>query len=1305
MAVVVGVSQEGEFATAALPEDRTVTVTGGATTATVEVATSDDAVVEDDGKIVAQVRDTDAYAVGNPGEAEVVVRDDDMFTVTIAADATPIDEGGTARFTVTLSQAAPAAGMAVVVGVSQEGEFATAALPEDRTVTVTGGATAATVEVATSDDAVVEDDGKIVAQVRDTDAYAVGNPGEAEVAVRDDDEPTVTITADATPIDEGETARFTVTLSRAAPAAGMAVAVGVSQEGEFATAALPGDRTVTVTGGATAATVEVATSDDAVVEDDGKIVAQVRDTDAYAVGNPGEAEVAVRDDDEPTVAPIDEGETARFTVTLSRAAPAAGMAVVVGVSQEGEFATAALPGDRTVTVTGGATAATVEVATSDDAVVEDDGKIVAQVRDTDAYAVGTPGEAEVAVRDDDMFTVTIAAAATPIDEGGTARFTVTLSQAAPAAGMAVVVGVSQEGEFATATLPGDRTVTVTGGATTATVEVATSDDAVVEDDGKIVAQVRDTDAYAVGNPGEAEVVVRDDDEPTVTITAAATPIHEGGTARFTVTLSRAAPAAGLEVEVGVSQEGEFATATLPGDRTVTVTGGATTATVEVATSDDAVVEDDGKIVAQVRDTDAYAVGNPGEAEVVVRDDDEPTVTITAAATPIHEGGTGETARFTVTLSRAAPAAGLEVEVGLSQEGEFATVKLPGDRTVTVTGGATTATVEVATSDDAVVEDDGKIVAQVRDTDAYAVGNPGEAEVVVRDDDEPTVTITAAATPIHEGETARFTVTLSRAAPAAGLEVEVGLSQEGEFATVKLPEIRIVTVNGGDMAAKLEVATSDDAVVEDDGKIMARVGRVVAYAVGNPGEAEVAVRDGTPTSAGPAATILKQVAPRFGRSIASIMTKTIDCERYSRFQENRGTIGGVDVQPRAPAEEAPSAIRLWNPDGRRDGFGMSAEQVLRNSSFALGSGDRDDGNGMAYWGETSVAGFSGTADLLSMRGTVVSGVGGIERMENDLRSGIAIARSIGTIEYSLSPVGSGEVRSSLTSVHPYLCWFPGGDTSLWGMVGAGWGDASLTGAVNVDRLDTSLGMVAGGMTMKLRSNANHALLLKLSAFGVSMRSSELGALPRIEGDVASVRSIVESSWARRLESGARLRFSLEAGGRYDMGDAERGQGLMLGTRLQYAGRQDRGVTVDVSGHRLAMHTASGFRHWSGKLRLRYAPRDEGPDRSLELVLGRGVPRDAARRYLETDVLAPAEPETTPNANTSVGLYARHANPVLAGNGTLRLRGGVAWRRRNSFAYSAGLGLNLGDRLELTLDGVYQDRRHGGSGVNLRVRSSW
>ena len=144
-----------------------------------------------------------------------------MFTVTIAADATPIDEGGTARFTVTLSRAAPAAGLAVVVGLSQEGEFATAALPGDRTVTVTGGATRG---VGRGGDLVLDD------RWSRTTARSwrkCGTPTPTRWGTRarprwrsgTTTSFTVTIAAAATPIDEGGTARFTVTLSRAAPAA------------------------------------------------------------------------------------------------------------------------------------------------------------------------------------------------------------------------------------------------------------------------------------------------------------------------------------------------------------------------------------------------------------------------------------------------------------------------------------------------------------------------------------------------------------------------------------------------------------------------------------------------------------------------------------------------------------------------------------------------------------------------------------------------------------------------------------------------------------------------------------------------------------------------------------------------------------------------------------------------------------------------------------------------------------------------------------------------------------------------------
>ena len=127
--------------------------------------------------------------------------------VTITADRSPITEGQTATFTVRLSQGAPPGRpVDVVVALNQVGDFAKT-LPRQATVTRTlrmpAGVVEAQVDVTTRNDAVVEDDGKIVAQVRDTNAYAVGIPGAAEVAVRDDDTFAVTIAADATPIDEG----------------------------------------------------------------------------------------------------------------------------------------------------------------------------------------------------------------------------------------------------------------------------------------------------------------------------------------------------------------------------------------------------------------------------------------------------------------------------------------------------------------------------------------------------------------------------------------------------------------------------------------------------------------------------------------------------------------------------------------------------------------------------------------------------------------------------------------------------------------------------------------------------------------------------------------------------------------------------------------------------------------------------------------------------------------------------------------------------------------------------------------------
>ena len=1023
--------------------------------------------------------------------------------------------------------------------------------------------------------------------------------------------------------------------------------------------------------------------------------------------------------------PITEGETASFTVSLSTPAPDGGLAVEVALSEEGEGDfTDTLPESRTVTVPAGDRTASVSVPTLDDTVDEPDGAIVARVVErATVYTVGDPGTAEVVVQDADLPSVTITADRTPITEGETASFTLTVSTPAPDGGLAVEVALSEEGEGDfTDTLPESRTVMVPAGDLTVTVSVATLDDAVDEPDGAIVARVVErSTVYTVGDPGTAEVVVQDADLPSVTITADRTPITEGETASFTVSVSTPAPVGGLVVEVALSEEGggDF-TDSLPDTRTVTVPPGQQTVSVRVPTIDDAVDNPDGAIVARVAEqATAYTVGDPGTAEVVVQDTDLPTVTIEADRTPIVEGETasfteGEIVWFTLTVSIPAPAGGLVLDVALREEGggDF-TDTLPEARTVKVPAGQQTVSVSVTTIDDSVDEPDGRIVARVQPRPGvFVVGDPGAAEVVVQDNDLPAVTITADRTPITEGETASFTVTLSDRAPAGGLVVDVALSEEGggDF-TDALPETRTLIVSAGGRTALVRVETVDDRRDGNDGKIVARVERAGHYALGNPGDAEVRVKDNDELAQDdPTATIIEQVIPRVGRTVAGIVTRAIDCRRYSRFAEDHATVGGLAVQPRAHAtEEGPIAMShpdasAWTRDGRRDETGMSADEVLQTSSFAMTTPDREDDTGMAWWAEGAVAGFTGRYEALAMHGDVVSGVAGIEHLERDRRSGIAVARSIGDVEYSLPRFGSGTAHSSLTSLHPYVCWFPSDDTWMWGMLGYGWGVTSLSGAVTVEELDTSMRMGAFGITGELLTLESRELVWKASAFAVSMRIDEAWVELPIPGDVFSFRGMVESAWEHELESRAVLRSALEVGGRYDGGDAETGGSLALGGGVRYTAPDEHGLTAEVNGHGLAHHADTAFEDWGIDGKLRFYRRTGGRDLSLELELGHGSSGDAVRRFLEPDAAVPLQRGIPVDVGARAGLRLIYGGLELGRLGNAELHGGLASGLHGSAVYTGGLSLARDDRFDFALEGVYGSgpRSERSMGLSLRLR---
>ena len=240
--------------------------------------------------------------------------------VTIAAAIDVVTEGKPADFTITAAPA-PAADLMVSVTVDETGAMLPDPSPQARTVTITAGATEASLTVATDDDATHEPASVVTATVTEGTGYQLGTETSASVEVSDNEGPDerpeveVTIAAVTAMVTEGTAAEFTVTAAPA-PAHNLAVNVEVTETGDMLAAALP--ETVTIAAGATEASLTVATDDDATHESASVVTAMVTEGTGYEPGAEASATVSVEDDDEP-VGPLPQGGKAEPFAVVSPA--------------------------------------------------------------------------------------------------------------------------------------------------------------------------------------------------------------------------------------------------------------------------------------------------------------------------------------------------------------------------------------------------------------------------------------------------------------------------------------------------------------------------------------------------------------------------------------------------------------------------------------------------------------------------------------------------------------------------------------------------------------------------------------------------------------------------------------------------------------------------------------------------------------------------------------------------------------------------------------------------------------------------
>ncbi|ELA8079194.1 calcium-binding protein, partial [Vibrio alginolyticus] len=546
--------------------------------------------------------------------------DDDRPAVTMS-DAGTVNEGETANFKVTLSNASESTvqvELGLNLGDTEVGDLGTleyntgsgwVAVPNDGVVTVPAGQTEFDVRIASVDDAVYEgpEDFSVTVtgigavQGSDTGTATIVDDGTGPGPDPDDDRPNVTI-SDAGTINEGETANFKVTLSNASESTvqvELGLNLGDTEAGDLGTleyntgsgwVAVPNDGVVTVPAGQTEFDVRIASIDDAVYEgpEDFSVTVtgigavQGSDTGTATIVDDGTGPGSDPDDDRPSVTisdagTINEGDTANFKVTLSNASEAetqVELGLNLGDTEVGDLGTleyntgsgwVAVPNDGVVTVPAGQTEFDVRIASIDDAVYE-----------------------------------------------GPEDFSVTVTG----------IGAVQGSDTGTATIVDDGT-----------------------------------------GPGPDP----DDDRPNVTISDAGT-INEGETANFKVTLSNASEST-VQVELGLNlgdtEAGDLGTleyntgsgwVAVPNDGVVTVPAGQTEFDVRIASIDDAVYEGPEDFSVTVTGIGAVQGSDTGTATIVDDgtgpgpdpDDDRPNVSISDAGT-INEG---DTANFKVTLSNA-----------------------------------------------------------------------------------------------------------------------------------------------------------------------------------------------------------------------------------------------------------------------------------------------------------------------------------------------------------------------------------------------------------------------------------------------------------------------------------------------------------------------------------------------------------------------------------------------------------------------------------------------------------------------------
>ncbi len=748
-----------------------VTIPAGRAATTLNVTPVNDALVEGDESVTVTLLAGPACNVGRPGDATIVIVDDELPTITLAATDNVATEGaqpvdlGALTFTRNGTNGEPMTVYFKVDGTALRG-VDYEALGDH--VEIPAGQSNVVVQVTPLDDAIREVEERVVVTLVPGPGYNVGTSAPQTVAIKDNDTglPGVGFTlAESNGRENEVSGRMSVSLStnsastvtvQYAVTGGTAIGGGV----DYTLAA----GTLTLAAGKVNQSINFNVTSDALAEEAETIQVTLTSPAGAVLDAITTHTYTIIDDDSSGVITVsalvarasENGDRGVFRMARSggtNLAQRVNFEIVGTASSPSDY----LPLGRSVVIPAGARQVDVEVVPVDDATDEADETVVLTLQPSFGAVVGFPDTATITIVDNDgssaLPLVSVTAPDPTAAEPGVDRAFFSIARDR-GTNESLLVSFTLGGTAVNGTDYSNlvTSVVIPAGAFATNLVLVPRDDATFEPGETVVLTLTQPDYYRVGRPASATVTLIDN-ENGVSVAAEGLAGESGaGLAQFVFSRT-GSTSSNLVVNFSVLGTATGGDDYVPLGTNVVIPAGTNRVLLPVMTVDDTVAEGAETIVLVVKAGTGYAPVAPTNATVVVMDD-ESAVSIAAAVNTVYEAD-GAPGRFVITR---AGATNLPLAVRLAMGGTAANgvdyASVP--ETVTIPAGAASTDLIVAGIDDTLVEGDETVRVTILSAPAYAVVAPGSAFVTLVDDESNRRPVVSFTTPsvaqVHLSET-------------------------------------------------------------------------------------------------------------------------------------------------------------------------------------------------------------------------------------------------------------------------------------------------------------------------------------------------------------------------------------------------------------------------------------------------------------------------------------------------------------------------------------------------------------------------